>query len=318
MTQLSTQVSSAFASAASYVALVTQNNPYGSAATLLARPDIEAVLAEAVYTGRAAALAAVEQAWDANGAEETPVLAYLLADVNRAYDSLTTLRTAIRQAHASVPPRHFIPGQTTPGTVPSREAAIERAAAVRAAIVEFARRLSLRNELSADVAGTAGQSAAVLEDAYVREEPSEQLRKRWRAHVESETCCYWCRKLNGVTIALNASFIPYIGGPAALSASGHLTQPPRPYHGALQGPGLHPRCRCWLEIVPKEAPAPPADVSPSGSPGRRPPAPQRPGAAFISSAEIRAMPEERYRSMLAFLKAATHELGMLLRRLAGQ
>jgi hypothetical protein len=179
---------------------------------------------------------------------------------------------------------------------------------------------------SAPAQGT-GASAAVLADALEREANGEVLRKRWRAHVESPTCCLWCRRLNGVTIGLRESFLPYLGGPVAMPQSRTrrvatpagerrygmprgskivYTQPPRPYHGKLQGPLLHPECRCWLEIV---------RVSgiPEVPPGSRAPESL---AGFLTAADVRDMPEDTYQADLAFLRAAVHELDQVLKRLA--
>ena len=36
---------------------------------------------------------------------------------------------------------------------------------------------------------------------------------------------------------------------------------------------------------------------------------------FITAAQIRAMPEPRYKALIAFLRAALHELGQVLTRL---
>jgi hypothetical protein len=171
----------------------------------------------------------------------------------------------------------------------------------------------------------AGAASAVLADALAREARGERLRKRWRAHVESPTCCYWCRRLNGVTIGLRESFAPYLGGPAAMPQSRErrvatpagerkyglpagrkivLTHPPRPYHGRLQGPLLHPFCRCWLEIV---RTGDIGDASPDN--GQAP-------AGFVSADDVRDMPEDDYQASLAFMEAAVHELEQVLRRLA--
>ena len=305
--QVSAAVRAALAPAARYLALITQSNPLGSADQLLARPDVDAVLLEALAEARSAARAAVQQEWDARGGPAgEPVLADLLADVDRAYSALAHLRGLIRHAHASVPQARFSPGQDTPGSHPSAEAAIERAAAVRAAILGWASQVALRNRLSVSVAGGAAYTASALEQARTRHAAGEKLLKRWTASMDGKDprSCHWCRKLHGVTIGLDESFLPYLGGPADLTGRGHLTQPPRPYRGELQGPLLHPNCRCRLEIVPAGDVPPPGGQEPSGS---------NPG--FLSAAQIRAMPEPKYQSLVAFLRAALHELGQVLSRL---
>lgn len=328
MPTLTVSLHAVFAQLADYIALVVRNNPYGSADALLARPDIEALLAQALEDARNLAVAELEDEWNSADAAQTAYYQHLLDDIEAQY-SLPHLRHAIRHAHASVPHAHFIVGVTPPGTVPHMEAAIRRAAAVRRAIVGFARDRLLSHGLSLQVARAAAQTAAVLEAGAEREAAGEQVRKRWVARRDGKTCM-WCRFLDGTTVPLHAQFP--LPGPVAVqheTATRHVatpagedryhqrigtaiiwTHPPRLYHGMLPGPPLHPRCRCRIVLVP---------VSSDGgqaAPGGRSPAPQAAGE-FLAAADIRALPEARYRSLMAFLRAAVHELGMALRRLAG-
>lgn len=293
-----TGIRTIFASVAVYLALIVRNNPYGGPGALLSRPDVNAVLSEAFAEARALAQQAVQDAWDQFSPSADALLAELLADVGRAFNAaaLAHLRGDIRRAYRSVPPRQFIPGTTPPGTNPGREAAEERAQAVQEAVEDFARRAALRCSLSADVAWGDARTLAQLEGA------APGLRKRWRTSKQppDEHTCWWCRKLNGVTIPLNESFESYLGPAADLTGHGHLTQPPHSYHGWLQGPLLHPHCRCHLELVAAE------DVSQAGEETAVP-------AGFVFAEEIRAMPEGRYRALVEFLRAAVHELGQALR-----
>lgn len=305
---------------ANYLALLTKNNPLGTVTTLLARPDVQAIIASTLAGGAESAQETVRQAWAAqDGPPGSPVFSALLSDVQHAWDT-QRLRQLIKQAWASVPKASFVPGTTSPGTHPSLEAATQRAAAVRDAVTGFGDRARLRNGLSADVAAGNAKTEAVLADAKEREAAGEKLLKRWRAHVESPACCHWCKKLNGVTIGLDEDFAPHIGPPVDLTGHGHLTQPPHPYLSYLPGPKLHPHCQCWLEIV-VVTEAQPESVSPAGGqepplePGIKSPAPQAP-AGHLAASEVRAMPEDKYRSLLSFLRAAVHELGQLVRRLA--
>jgi hypothetical protein len=300
--QVTAAVQAALVPAARYIALVTQANPLGTAAHLLARPDIDASLAAALEQARAEVTEIVQQEWAAAGAPAAPVLAHLLADVARQYGSLSHLRSLIRQAHASVPQRRFIRGVTPPGASPAIAAGNERARAVRDAILGFARQASLRSRLTVSVAGQAAKVAVVLAEGRARAAAGEKVRKQWLARLDGKAC-HWCRSLHGVTIGMDESFLPYLGGPADLTGHGRLTQPPKPYHGELQGPPLHPRCRCRLMVV--------TEVPPK--PVQEPPAP--PSAPFIAAAQIRAMPESKYKSLIAFLQAAVHELGQVLGRL---
>jgi hypothetical protein len=326
--QAAAAVRQAVAEAAGYLALVTLNNPLGSADDLLRRPDTDAVLQQALDDSREAAGDLVRQAWYSSGAgtSDDEVLGHLLDDISRIFAGVAHLRGLVRHAHASVPQGQFTPGVTRPGEHPSQRAAEERADAVRRALVSWGRQAALRARMAAQVAEGAGAASAVLSDALRREAAGEKLAKRWRAHTESPSCCYWCRRLNGVTIGLRESFAPYLGGPVALPQSRerhvatqagaeryHLpvgrrityTHPPRPYHGKLQGPLLHPFCRCRLEIVRTGGTA----ELPAGS-GQAP-------ASFLSAGDIRDMPGDEYEADLAFLQAAVHELDQMLKRLAG-
>lgn len=318
--QVSAAVRAALAPAARYLALVTQTNQLGSADQLLARPDVDAVLLEALAEARSAASAAVQQEWQARGGPPgEPVLDHLLADVDRAYDALAHLRGLVRHAHASVPQRHFTPGQDAPGSHPSAEAAAERARAVRDAILGFAAQVALRNRLSVSVAGGAAHTAAVLAAGHARHAAGEKVLKRWTASMDGKDprSCHWCRKLHGVTIGLGESFLSYLGGPVDLTGHGHLTQPPKPYRGELQGPPMHPHCLCRLEIVlEKPQAAAPKHAADQETPPAQTQETRRPGqSTFVTAAQIRAMPEPKYQSLVAFLRAALHELRQVLSRL---
>lgn len=326
--QLAEAVRQSLAEAAGYLALVTASNPLGSADVLLERPDTNAVLREALDESRQAAEELVRQAWDETGAvaRDDAVLNHLLGDMGRIFGNLAHLHGLIRHAHASVPQTRFQRGVTAPGEHPSQQAAGERAVAVRTALLGWGRQAALRARMAVHTAQAAGETAAVLDDALAREAAGERLAKRWRAHADSPSCCLWCRRLNGVTIGLRESFASYLGGPVAMPQSRTrrvatragerrygmqagsriiYTQPPRPYHGRLQGPLLHPMCRCRLEIVQMGAAR--EGVPETAS------APVR----FLSAADVRDMPEDEYQADLAFLQAAVYELDQVLKRLAG-
>jgi hypothetical protein len=328
--QLGAAVRQAVAEAAGYLAQVTGTNPKGSADALLARPDTDAVLRQALDTARQAAEEAVRRQWEASGAAEGhETLAHLLADVDRIFGSLAHLHGIVRHAHASVPQRHFARGVSPPGSNPQMEAAGQRANAVQTALLNWGRQAALRAVLAERMAEGGGRTAAALAQALDREARGELLLKRWTADVNSPTCCLWCRRLHGVTIGLRESFTPYLGGPVAMPHSRArkvatragerryglpvgapiiYTQPPRPYRGRLQGPLLHPRCRCRLEII---RTGDPAVTSPETGGGAGEHAP------FISADDIRDMPEQDYQADLAFVQAAVLELNQVLKRLAG-
>lgn len=329
--QVSAAIRAALEPAGQYAALVTRNNPLGAASALTGRQDVRAALEGSMGQARAAAVAVLEQQWADSGAPEDPVLASLRTDLARMLGSpgqQARLRRRVRAAHASVPQQQFTPGVTPPGTHPSHEAAQQRAQAVSAAVGRFAGDVALRAQLTLAVAATAAAARLVLEEGRARQAAGEKLAKRWEiSRSQPEKACHWCRSLDGVTIGLEDSFLPYLAGPADLSGHGRLTQPPKPYRGLLQGPPLHPRCRCRIVLVeqasePPEKPEPKHDDDQIARPAEtqqktRSQASTRPAPRFVSAAEIRAMPEARYQGLLAFLRAALHELGQMLGRLRG-
>lgn len=336
--QLGSAVTAPLAEAADYLALITAANPLGSAAALLDRADVAAVLRGALDEARANAEAFVEQAWAGTGAVPDHALYdRLMADVTRQFARLDHLRAAARAAHASVPPREFAPGVDEPGSHPSREASQRRAEAVRRAVLDWGTQVATRARMTLNSAEGLGSTAALLEAASDRLAAGERLRKRWRRNPASASCI-WCRRLDGVTIALAASFAPYLGGPTVLNrgparrvaspagvrrfglpagAPIIYTHPPRLYHNDLQGPLLHPFCECRLEIVRNPGgPAVPSSggQDDTGSAGQRLPAPAAGG--FLAASDVRAMPEGQYEADLAVLMAAAGELDRVLRRLA--
>jgi hypothetical protein len=330
--QLGAVVRQEAAEAAGYLALVTRTNPRGTADDLLRRPDTSAVLQGALDESRQAAEDLVRRHWDDAGAagSDDEMLSHLLDDLRRIFGNVAHLRGLVRHAHASVPQRQFVAGVTPPGENPSQRAAEERADAVRDALTGWGRQAALRARMTAHMAEGAGDAAAVLAGALAREAAGEVLMKRWRAHPDQPSCCLWCRRLHGITIGLRASFAPYLGGAVAMpqtvsrkvaSPEGEqrfglpagsriiLTHPPKPYRGKLQGPLLHPFCRCRLEIVRAGGSA---ETSADGREDRA-----LPSAGFLAADSIQAMPEDVYQADRAFLQAAVYELDKVLKRLAG-
>jgi hypothetical protein len=317
--QVAAAVQAALAPAAGYLSLVTQTNPRGSADDLLDRPDVSAVITEALDEARAAAEEVVRQSWYAETGvtSQDAMLDRLLADVDRNFDKLAHLRGLARHAHASVPPAQFEPGVTPPGEHPSARAAEQRAAAVRDSVLGWAREASLRTRMTVSTAEGAARTASVLNAARGFTGQGHPVRKRWRAHVERPSCCFWCRRLDGVTIGVRESFAPYLGGPVSRvpGSPSIRTRPPRLYHGDLQGPLLHPFCGCWLDLTTEPAPR---SVQSGG--GQEAVAPKSPApttrAGLLSASDVRAMTEDSYQERLAFLRAAVHELDQALKRLA--
>lgn len=332
--QLGAAVQASLAEAARYLALVTQTNPGGSAEALLRRPDVGAVLEEALEEAQASAQAVVEQAWIMSGAPGHPSYSRLQGDVIRTFAQLAHLRSLVREAYSSVPHREFEPGLDAPGTHPGREAAGQRADAVREAVLGWGRQSALRARMTLSTAEGTAATYAVLEAGHGLASSGRPVRKRWRRDPASRSCI-WCRRLDGVSIPLRDSFAPYLGAPAVLGTGTRhvatpagaakyglpigaliiVTHPPRLYHGDLQGPLLHPFCNCRLEVTGGLG----SQALPLGGGGwdepggQQSPAPQVP---FLTASAVRAMPEEDYQAHLAFLRAAVHELDQVLRRLA--
>jgi hypothetical protein len=313
--ELSQEVRAAFAYAARYVALLTENNPKGNVSAVLSRPDVDAVLTQALDQGRELAAEAVREAWGAG--PRTEYLDWLLADVDRSYDSLSVLRTAVREAWHSVPPEDFQPGITQPGVNPAMEAARRRAEAVRSAVMAHASGVALRNRLSAEVAATAAQTAARIADGEEEELAGGKAWKQWRCRQSppDDRTCHWCRALHGMVIPLHASFPA--GEPADLTGHGHLTRPPRVYRGKLKGPPRHPRCRCRIVILTSlpDVLSERGSQEPTTNAGIGDAAPNTSAPVFLAAAQVREMPEGKFQALTHFLEAAVHELGQVLDRL---
>jgi hypothetical protein len=296
--QLSLAVQAALAPAAKYVAEVLRSEPQPGEA-LASRPDVVAVLTDALAEAQSVAAEVVQQAWDEEGGVDEVLISRLHADITRNFDSLSHLRQLIRVMRRRGPEE------------------------VQSAILGWARKAAVRAAMSVSYASGAARTSLVLADAEARVLEGESLAKRWVSRLGPNTC-HWCRKLHGVTIALDADFHPHLGGPVAFPHQQEksvatpagarryglpvgtaivYTNPPKPYHGKLLGPLLHPRCECTLDVVRT------GEDRPALFPRSRAP------AGFLSFAEIRSMPEAKYRSLLAFLDAALHELGQVLGRL---
>lgn len=313
-----------FAYAARYVGQLTENNPASNAAVILTRPDVEAVLQQALDRGRQLAGDTVREAW--GGGPQHEYLDWLLTDIDRSYDSLAVLRAAIRASWHSVPQARFRPGVTTPGVNPRMRAAIERAAAVRQAVLQHGAGIALRNRLAVESAAIASRAQAQIAQGEKLAMAGEQVWKQWRCsrNPPDERTCHWCRALHGMVIPLHANFPA--GEAADLTGHGRLTRPPRLYHGVLQGPPRHPRCRCHLVILtrlprgevssePSGGQGEPAVVPPDRGAGEEGLKEPRPAPAFLAATDIRSMDESRYQALIHFVEAATHELAQLLERL---
>jgi hypothetical protein len=235
--QLAATVAQQVAQYAQNLATVVQSNPHGEVLALLDRPDVAQSLAQSLAAARSQALAALQQAWAATGADPaSPVLASLAQDVQRAYaDAPGVIREAAIRAWHSVPQQSFTVGVSTPGTNPAYQTALQRAQAIRDALNGPAQALALRNGLSVIVAGSSGRTEATLAEAMARPD-AHLLGKRWVASMDGKDpkSCVWCRRLHGAVVPLSAQF------PHPAQIGGH--KPPKPYMGRLDGPELHPHC----------------------------------------------------------------------------
>jgi hypothetical protein len=280
------------------------------------------MLAQALEQARDMLIAELDAAWGQTG--HTEYYEHLLADIERHVASSSLLRRRIRHAHASVPTAHFIVGVTPPGQHPAMESAIRRAAAIRRAILGVSLEAAHSVELTLQVARAAGLTATALETGRDLQQAGQTIFKRWITRQDGRVCM-WCRFLHDTVVPLDADFpLPHpvalehqvtrrVRTPAgqrkfhqAIGTRIIWTHPPKLYHGMLPGPPLHPRCRCRVVIVvgggqETTAPVPPA---------------HRGASAHLAASDIRAMPENRYHALLAFITAAAHELGQVLRRLA--
>lgn len=257
------------AAAIAYIREAAEEDPSQTVSEVLERQDVRDMVGATFGEARSYVIEALLEDWAEGGGEEEAVLNHLLGDVDRLYGGFTPAHAA-RRLHDE--------GE------------------------KWARTLALRSMMAVQHAARYSAQTAVLERAE-QDDPGQF--KRWKAHPENPACCFWCRRLHGVTIPLRADFGPYLGGPAILSSGGRVTHPPKTYHGKLLAPPLHPWCECELEIV-----------SPGGA--RVPSAGAGEGLSalpFLASSDIRAMPSAKYRLLIEYLRAAAHELGLVLRRL---
>lgn len=312
-TQLAAGVRQAFAGVAALAALAVRGDSTVGPVAVMRRSDVQALLGGAVAAAQQLTQSLVAQAWGAaQGPEESETLWQILEDVQRAYEEApAAIRLAVASAYHDAP----LP---------------QRAEAVARAIREQADKLVLRGKLSVGMASSGSHTAAVLASGARVAEQGYQVSKRWNSRRTSRTC-RWCLELDGLAIPLDAEF-PH-GAPLELphartrqvrtEAGSHryrtaigapiiMTRPPSVYGGVLLGPPRHPRCECWIDLLVSGPGQPPPGTAPV----------PRPhvvlGPSHMLASDVAAMPDAQYRGMMAFLRAATHELGQLLRRVTGR
>lgn len=323
--QLQVAVRAALAAPMRLIADIIRNSPHVmTAGPVLDRDDVRHSVLYALAEAARTTTALVQRAWALSGGPEgAPVRQHLLADVEHAYrDAQGSLEGAIREEFASVPYPDRGPGDMHPAIA----AAHARSRAVEQAMAEHADALALRGQLTLGMAAGSSQTAAVLEEGHRRQEAGERVMKVWRSRKTKRTC-RWCWQLDGVMIPLDEDF-PH-GDPIALpqKRTRHVatpegarhyrrsigqpiifTFPPRAYRGRLPGPLRHPNCECFLELVVVSDEAMPERIGSLPAPGEH----------YVSASDVAALPEEKYTTLVTFMRAAVHELGQLLRKLAGR
>ncbi len=294
--ELSAAVREVFAYAARYIAPLAGEL---SSSALLNRPDVTAVLAEALDRARQLTEDAVREAWAEAAGSQHEYLDWLVSDVARTYKALGVFHQAIHQAMRSA-----------------------GAASVSFAVAGAGRQLALRSQLTVEVSRAAARTMREMAAGERDEQAGFTVWKQWLCSSDppGPQTCHWCRLLHKVVIPLADDFP--LGKPADLTGHGRLTHPPKRYRGVLPGPPLHPWCGCRIKIL-TELPVPVGDGSQGAlaEPGPHQAAesgaqpPRHSPESALAAADIQALPEDRYRALVAFLKAARHELVQALAKL---
>jgi hypothetical protein len=303
---LSTVVAAAFTGYMRHLDDAVRSSPR-AAPQIFDRPDLQDYLMSALRTAHTHADTLIRQAWSHGGGSTGPYLDKALSDAAGALNELRgQISGIVREELAS--PRPDVAGR------------------LQAAVSDAVVRTSTRMRMSLESAAGASHTEAVIAEGRQLQQQGQHVMKVWRSRLSRRTC-RWCRELDGVMIPLDDDF-PH-GDPVALEQSRTrrvatpagvrryrrsmgqpiiLTHPPRVWLGRLPGPKRHPRCECWLELhILTEAGPPPAPLR-SEEPAER---------MYARASDIAALPEPQYMSLMAFLRAATHELGQVLRRLKG-
>lgn len=286
------------------VARVTELPP----AQVMNRPDLTGALQAAVRTAASHAATLVRQAWQHGGGETgSPYLDAAVSDISSAMADLHgQVSGIVREELAS--------------SSPDVDGRVQQA--VGDAVTEAVTRM----RMSLESAAGASHTGAVIAEGRRLEQQGQHVMKVWRSRLSQRTC-RWCRALDGVMVPLGDDF-PH-GDPVALEQNRTrrvatpagarryrrslgqpiiLTHPPKVWLGRLPGPRRHPRCECWLELhILTEAGPPPPPLRSEETAERM----------YVRASDIAALPEPQYTGLMAFLHAATHELGQVLRRLKG-
>jgi hypothetical protein len=275
---------------------------------ILSRPDLTEALSYSLRVAHGHTATLIQQAWQHGGGD--PESIYRHAALSGAAGALNELRGQIDGIVREE--------LGTPAPDPAHR--------IQQAVSDAVTKVVTRMRMSLESAAGASHTEAVIAEGRQLQQQGQHVMKVWRSRLSRRTC-RWCRELDGVMIPLDDDF-PH-GDPVALEQSRTrrvatpagvrryrrsmgqpiiLTHPPRVWLGRLPGPKRHPRCECWLELhILTEAGPPPAPLR-SEEPAER---------MYVRASDIAELPEPQYMGLMAFLRAATHELGQVLRRLKG-
>lgn len=285
----------------SHIATVIQNNPASGIGAVLQRPDVQSELTRVIVRSRSGAFSALEDSWSHAasilrpvGSTSSPYLDSLRSDLQVLYGGMPTrVVSAITSAFGSVQPAASYHQGGAAVNVPV-ETAQERAAAVTKALRKEAGSTALRSGLTASVAALRSFTESQLIQVAVL---GTHAQKKWVSRL-SPTTCPFCAHLHGTVVPIHSAF-PYPSHIGKIKA-------PKPY-GTLVGPPLHPHCECHLEFTEPKVTSPPAAEPPGKA--------EEP--AMFRASDIRALPEERYSLLVAFIKAALSSVAKIIKRLLG-
>jgi hypothetical protein len=274
---------------------VVRNNPSGDIYDMLARPDISDLLERGLINAQVLVENALDEAWPPGS---SPYRASLVADIARIYSTAESdLRQAAADGFRLVPQQVFVPGVSEPGSNPSMEAAQHRAQEVQRQVAVVITRLGFRNQMTADVAPVRRRGEEVLSEAASGLWMVKWVCRKGPDGRPDKRVCRWCRELDAMgPIPLGSEF------PAGRPVRG--MRPPRVYFN-LRCPPRHPRCRCYIILIRAGGGRDAEEGADQAT---------APLALFISSDDIRDIPEDRYHALTDFHRAALHELGQVIRQ----
>jgi hypothetical protein len=306
--QLGVSVAASFGSYIRHLSDLLRNNPR-PANEIFSSPGLSDALTRSISIAHAQASALVTRAWTSagGGPEDSPALDVLRGEVAVMIGDLRGQIEGIVREQLGTP-------------------AADPVTRITDAVGDAVQSVVTRARMSVEMAASVSRTEAVIAEGHQLQRQGQHVMKVWRSRLSRRTC-RWCRELDGVMVPLDDDF-PH-GDPVALEqertrrvatpagarryrrSMGQpiiFTHPPRVWLGRLPGPKRHPRCECWLELhILTEAGTPPQPLRSEEASERM----------YVRASDIAELPEPQYLSLMAFLRAATHELGQVLRRLKG-